>query len=164
MLSFAFSGLFTTADTDAAALDVETTLASFVDSIEVNKANTGTCTVMGQAVELENIQIDLGNKVTFRDRPNAAYIALTDREVTGTLSFAATTIAATAWVQTAKTGTTGALAIQHGSTEGNIVKLDAPVLQLEQPSYSDGDGGRLMTSSIGLKRTAGDDEFKLTVQ
>lgn len=162
MMSYAFSGLCGPAATDAAFLDVSDALASFVDNIEVNKANT-TFSVHAFSAALESIQIDLGNKVTFHDRPNAAIIRLTDREITGNMVIEATAIASKNWFATAKSGTTGVLAMQHGTTTGNIVKLDAPVLQFEQPSYSDLDGTLGLTSSFGLKRTVGDDEFKLTV-
>jgi hypothetical protein len=164
MMSFAFTGLFGAADSDASALDVESGMASFIDAIEVNKANTATATLMGTAVTLESLQVDLGNQAQFRDRPNAAYVALTNREVTGNISFEAQTVATKAWVSTAKTGTTGALAIVHGTAAGNIIKIDGSKAQLEQPSYNEGDGIVIMQSAFGLKRTAGDDEFKLTVQ
>lgn len=161
MISVSLSSLFN-AVTDANPVDINTIIASTVREIEVNKANTTTCTLHGVAVTLESLQIDLGNVVEFRDRPNAAYVALTDRKTIGTISFEAPTVAGLDIVGRAKAGTLGALALVHGTVAGNIVQLDAANVQLQQPTYSKAGNTLLISSKLQLVRANGNDELKLT--
>ncbi|MEI9885909.1 MAG: phage tail tube protein [Rhizomicrobium sp.] len=162
-LDFSMTGLFGPV-TDVAMADVISTLANFVDSVEVNKVNTATCTLHGYAVVLESLSIDLGNKVGFRDRPNAASVDITDRAVVGNISFEATTVAAKDWVSIAKANTLGALQVIHGTTAGNIVQLDAPKVQIGVPAYNDVDGVLHLSAPLMLRRNLGDDEVTYTVK
>ena len=63
-----------------------------------------------------------------------------------------------------KANTLGALQIVHGTVAGNIVQVDAPKVQLLEPSY--GESQQLVTIAAGLRLTpdTGDDDIKITVK
>ena len=60
--------------------------------------------------------------------------------------------------------TTGALQMIHGTSAGNIVQIDAPVVQLLSPSYADSNGILMLNMQLALIPDAGDDELTLTVR
>jgi hypothetical protein len=162
MWSFAITGLWNAA-ADGAPPDVHADLEAFIDASEVNLANT-TFTLFGQAVVLDSLQIDLGNSVEFRDRPNAAYVAVTNRVMTGKIVFEAPTVATYDWETAAAIKTTGALALLQGTTAGDKLQIAATRVQIENPSYADQNGVLCLSANINILRTAGDDEITFTIK
>jgi len=162
MLAFQLSGMYS-AVTDAAPPDVHADLEAFIDSIEVNDINT-TFTLFGVAHPLESLSIDFGNKVVFRDRPNAEYIAITDRVVSGTLVIEQPTIATYDFFTAAKNKTTGALQLIQGTTAGNIVQVDAPRVRVLNPTDQDVNGVLCLSVPLEFCRVHGDDEITFTVK
>src|SRR5207248_9864584 len=117
----------------------------------------------GQAVVLESLQVDFGNKVIFRDRPNAAEIVITERLGTGTVSFEAPTQALYDWLTAARNKTTGALSLVQGPTAGNIVTVAAPRVRILNPTYADVNGILHLQAGIEICRNNGDDEISITL-
>jgi hypothetical protein len=162
MWQFSMTGLYSPV-TDAAPPDVHADLEAFIDAQEVNLANT-TFSLFGQNVTMESLEIDFGSKVIFRDRPNAAYVAITDRAMTGTVSFDAPTIATYDWLAAAANKTTGALALQQGTVGGKELVVAAPVVRILNPTYQDTNGILTLQAGLEFCRTAGDDEISFTFQ
>jgi hypothetical protein len=57
---------------------------------------------------------------------------------------------------------TGVVALVHGTTAGNIVEFDAPVVQLSSVSEDDQSGIDTYTASARFIPSTGDDEVKFT--
>jgi hypothetical protein len=165
MFNFTFTGLYSPLTDSAPPGGVETTLATFGNATEVNAANT-TFTLGGYAAVIDKFTLDFGNTVVFRDRPNAARVALTNRRVTGTVTFEATNVAAMDWLTLAASKTPQVLQLIQGtpSGAGHIVQIDAPVVQLGNPTETDLNGIAGFTIPLVFARTVGDDEFMITVK
>lgn len=159
---FTFTGLFNAAS-DAALASVEAALASWLDEIEVNSVNT-SLTFFGITPTLQNFQLDLNNTVVARDRPNAAYVAITNAGAKGQISFEMPTIAVLDVESTAKAGTLGPIVLQHGTTGGNIIKLTCTNVQLLQPKPSIVDGIVHVQANFAFTRNAGLDDLDITVK
>lgn len=159
--TFMMSGLYS-ALTDTAAPDVHTEEEAFINAQEVNLANT-VFTLGGFSAVMDKLDLDIGNSVIFRNRPNASYIALTDRKGTGSVTIEATTVAAKDWFSLAASDTTVALNLVQGTTAGNIITVAAPKVQLGTPDFTDLNGVLGLTIPLTLVRTAGDDEFSIVM-
>ena len=73
-------------------------------------------------------------------------------------------IATKDFIIAAKTSVLAALALVHGTVAGNIVKIDAPKVQLLNPTYSSDDGINMLNMGLVPTRDTGDDDIKITVQ
>jgi hypothetical protein len=160
VMRFSFIGRWTI---PAAAALAGLTLTGWQNGIPVGKVNTPTFTLDGFEAELEQLQIDLGNSVIHRDRPNAEYVAITGRQAGGSMQVAAPALGTKNLFTTAVTDALVARQIIHGTVAGNIVQIDEPKVQLLQPSYADSDGIRLLSCNTQSNRDAGDDEIVVTV-
>jgi len=163
MLQWSMTGLASPA-TDTPFPDVKATVDALLRGLPMNKANT-TITIHGVTPPVESLQIDLGNVVVYRNRPNAELVAITDRVCTGSIQFAKQAVATFDPLARYKAKTTGALAVVHGTVAGNIVKVDAPLVQFGQPTLVNTNG--VLCDSIPLRfirATAGNGELKFTVQ
>ena len=163
LLRYSITGLAAPA-TDTAFPDVKATVDALLRGLPMNKANT-TITIHAITPPVESLQIDLGNTVVYRNRPNSELVAITDRVCTGSIQFAKQPIATFDPLARYKAKTTGALAVVHGAIAGNIVKVDGPIVQFGQPTLTDVNG--VLCDSVPLRfirATAGNGELKLTVQ
>lgn len=166
MASVTMSGLIVAADADAAfptQADLRDALADYVPALEVNKTNT-THTLHGQAAELESLEIAQGNTIIFRDRPQAAYIAHTNRRSTGTCVIAAPPLATKNHGAIFQARSTGAQQLVHGAVAGNIIQFDAPAAQIGAPADTDLNGIAGLSLPLLYAKVAGGDEWKLTVK
>ena len=147
----------------AVALPSLTTTA-WIDPLEVGKVNTPTFTLDGYSGVLENLQIDLGNNVVYRNRPGSESVRITGRTGAGQISVEAPALGTKDFFAIAIANTQIALSLMHGTVAGNIVQIDAPKLQLLQPDYQDVDGIRILQANFQLNRNSGDDELVITVK
>ncbi|WP_349433571.1 phage tail tube protein [Pararhizobium sp. A13] len=139
------------------------TLTGFKKPVPVNKANT-TFSLHGLAGVCEGVTFDLGNQIEPRFLIGAESIEHVDRVMTGSAVMEAVLLAQKNWFAIADAHTTGALALQHGTTAGNIVKIDAPAVQIGRLAY--GESQKIVNNTLPLMFTtvAGNDEFKITVK
>jgi hypothetical protein len=157
-MSFSFLGLdVSTADT--AMFDPN---SGFIDPLIVNAANTPTCTLAAIPIVMESLSFGTGNKVIFRDRPNLAQVAITDRLPTGQIDFEMVAIATHNFFADAKAGTNLVLALVHGVTAGFKIQVDASECQLLTPDYGSTDDVLTLPSGIRFNGVA-NPEFTLTV-
>ena len=135
------------------------------EPIVASFAGTPTATLFGVAVALQELSLDWGADVQWRDLIGATPGArLRDRQTTGNLTVDAAKTATLALVDNAATGATGALEIVHGLGDGKIVRVHAPKLQLGSPSYRDSDGIWQVSSDYRLLPTNGDDDLTIEVK
>jgi hypothetical protein len=91
-------------------------------------------------------------------------VHIVDRAPKGDVSIEETALATKNFHAICAAHTTGALQMIHGTSAGNIVQIDAPVVQLLSPSYADSNGILMLNMQLALIPDAGDDELTLTVR
>lgn len=158
--AFSFTGLLgTVSDTALPTVD----LSAFVKPLPVNKANT-TFSLHGLAGACEGVTMDITNDIQPRFLIGHESIQQVDRMMTGSAVMEAVSLATKNWFAIADAHTTGVLAAQHGATAGNIVKFDAPAVQIGRPNY--GETQKIINNTLPLMFTtqAGNDEFLITVK
>lgn len=159
---FNFIGLRGTAAADAPLPAV--TLTGFIKPVEVSKANT-TFSLHGYASgPTESVSIDVGNQVEPRMLINEEACEIVDRRSRGSAVMEAALLAVKNWDAIARAGTTGALALVHGTTAGNIVEIAAPAVQIGRWSEGQTQGILNNTLPLILQPVAGNDELKITVR
>lgn len=159
---FVFTGSYST-PTDVTLPNVA--LANWITPITVNKTNTPTFSVLGYAAALSSFSADIANTVVYRSLPNStAQTRITDRQPSGSVLFEATKMAEKDWWTSVKNGTSGALQLIHGTTAGNIVQIDCPRVVMNPPTYQDQEGVTMLNAKLSITPSAGNDEFKLTLQ
>lgn len=159
--SFNFMGAYA-APTDETALVPDFT--DFVVPLGVNSLNTTTVTLFGEDLCMESLQIDLANNLVYRDLPGCDPEALiTNRAPSGTIVFQATDVATYDWIEAARTKTSGALQIIHGTAAGQIVQIDCPNVTLNPPTNQDSDGIWMYSFPLVLEPSStGNDEISIT--
>lgn len=157
---FNFIGLDgTMSDTALPTVD----LTDFVKPVAVSKANT-TFSLHGYAGPTESIQFDLGNDVQPRMLVNHESIEQVARASTGRVVMQAAALATKNWKAIAKAGTTDAMAMQHGTVAGNIVKLAGVAAQIGRPEEGETQGIVNNTLPVMYLPTTGNNELVLTVE
>lgn len=137
--------------------------SAWLAALGANSVNTPTITLMGEAVCMESLSIDLANNLVYRDLPGCAPKAeITDRAPTGTIVFEMVDPDVYDWIEAARLKTAGALQIVHGTAAGKIVQIDAPVVTLGAPSYSDSEGKNMVSFPLTFEPDTGNDELVLT--
>lgn len=158
VLRFSFTGMYV-AVVDAAAPTL--TLTAWKKPVAVNNTNTTAFTLHSIAAVLESLEIDVGNQVEPRSLVGSEAIYITGRQVTGQISIEATTVAAKNWWSTARDATTAALSITHGPATFRV-KVDAPLVQIVNPTYGDSQGITMMNAGLRFIPSAGNDEITIT--
>lgn len=160
-LSFKYTGLYN-APTDTAPLTPD--FSRFKTPLGANCVNTPTVLLHGEALVMESLSIDLANNLVHRCLPGGTgEVLITDRKPSGSIVFEATTVAAKAWVEAARTTASGALQVVHGITAGYICQIDAPHVTLGAPTYSDSDGISMLNIPLTFTPgSAGNDELVFT--
>ena len=161
ILDFQGVGIFNQA---AEAALPTTNFTGWKSPLPVDKTNTTTITLHGQAVVLSRLSINLGNNTSFKNRPNQEEAQLTDRNVTGTAVFEAIPRNTIDWDDIAIAQTLGVLALVHGIGAGNIIQIDAPKVQIKNPRYSTDDGTLMTTVELVFVPDAGNDELTITTK
>lgn len=138
--------------------------SDFLDPLAVNKQNTAAWSLHGYTGPMESLSINLNNQLVYRNVVGEEGIRITDRKATGSISMGAVAVATKNWFATIKAATKGALSITHGTVPGNIVQLDAPKVQLTDPSQAESDGIALLNANLEVEPDAGNDELVITVK
>lgn len=141
------------------------TLTAFQKPLPVSKVNTPGYSIHGYAAVAESLQVSLGNQVEPRFLIGEESIQIVNRSATGTAVLEAKSVATIDWQARAIARTRGEIAVTHGLTAGNIVKLDAAQVEVGRPTYGQTQG--IANQSVPLllcPTAAGDDELKITVQ
>lgn len=141
------------------------TLSDFQTPEAFNNANTPAATLHGESIALESFTIDLQNDIQHRDVISNEQVLLVDRNVGGQISFEMPLISAKDWFSVVAARTSAAMQIIHGDTAGNIIQIDAPLVELSNPSYSESQGVLMVSFDMILKPSgSGNDEIKITVK
>ena len=159
---FSFTGLFNTA-TDTAAPSL--TLTAWKTPKVCNHTNTPTFTIHGVAAKLQMLDIDMAHEISaFALLNDTEHVEIVDRKSAGKIVMEATLVATKDWWTTIKDATTGALQVVHGLTAGNIVQVDAPKVQIFNPTYSNFQGIAMLNGDLVFAPNAGNDELVITAK
>lgn len=160
VFTFKFTGLYGgISDVALPAL----TMTPWKTPVAANNANTSAFTLHGYAGLLYGLDIASGQTVIHRDDiVGVEDVQITDRKMTGSLSIAAPLIAEKDYFTIANANTLGALSITHGTVAGYKVKLDAPAVQLLDPSYEDKNGMVALKMNLAFIPVSGNDELVIT--
>lgn len=160
-LQFSMLGLFQ--PVDAAALPAAD-FTGWQDPIEVGDQTTPDFQLHGYDAAMSELSIDFGNRVGYRNLVNQEQVRLSDRQMSGSVSIESPVVSTKDWFGIATAHTLGALYMLHGNGAGKFIQLDAPQVQVEEPSYYDDDGTAMLRLPLGFVPLAGDDELKITVR
>lgn len=159
---FSFTGLFNVA-TDTAMPTL--TLTAWKTPLPCNHTNTPTFTIHGYAAKMQALDIDVAADISaFALLNDTEHVEIVDRKPAGKIVMEATTVAAKDWWTTVKNITTGTLNLVHGTTAGNIVQIDAPKVQIFNPTYSNFQGVAMLNGDLVLAPNAGNDELVITAK
>ncbi len=160
LFRFRFVGLYV-AVADAAAPTTDYT--AWKRPLPVNKVNTPTLSLHGYAgAVMSELSIDAGVSPVYRSLVGAERVDITDRQMTGSITLEAVTVATKDWWSAVRDATLGSLQLVHGTASGNKVQLDAPAVQLTTPRYADLDGVAMLSMAMRLLPSAGNDELTIT--
>ena len=95
---------------------------------------------------------------------NSDSIEIVDRLPTGRVVVEADLVANKDWFGIARARTRGAIAIEHGTVEGNILQIDCPSVEIGAPTYGATNKIRNLTLPIKPIPDTGNDEVKITVR
>jgi hypothetical protein len=149
------------ADISASAAPSLTTSA-WKKPVTPNKVNTALVTIGGYSVKARSLTVDSGLDVQFRGLMGDESIQIGDREVTGELRIESANVTAHNFFSDADNRTESALSLVHGTAAGNIVKLDAPKVEVGAPQYVNDNKFVGMVLPLTFKPSSGNDEIKIT--
>lgn len=158
VFKFSFTGLYN-APSDTAAPTVDFT--SFKIPEIANTQNTPGFSLHGYSANLESVNFNLANEVSYVSLIGAEEVKIIDRKPAGTLVFEAPTIAEKDFFSIAADTELGALQLQHGSRNGYKVQIDAPSVGLENPSYQDSNGVQMLSVPYTANPESGNDELEI---
>lgn len=147
-----------------AALGGTPDLSAFQKPIGVTKANT-TFSLHSYTAALASMTINRGAQMVYKNRPNSEKIHFTDGKVTGQVTIECPKTDVKDFFAICRAGTTGALAMTHGTATGNKGILAASTVQLTNPRTSEGDNMVMLAMDmIFLPSDAGNDELTYATQ
>lgn len=159
--TFDFTGLLPAANPFDTAAPGTPVFTAFKDPVEVNTTNT-TFTLDGFAALLRSFDGNQGANISRRSLVGADYINRGNHAITGNIVIEAPNIATKDYLSTIRAGTEIVLALAHGITAGNIVKIDMPKVQITSISESEEDD--ILMYSLGYRANvnAGYDDVLIT--
>jgi hypothetical protein len=171
--SFTFTGLDGGV---TAAANPSVTLTGFKTPLVVTDPNTGAltlgCTYSAGALSggteyiSSGLDLDLGNAVNFIDLLGTASasgqtVEITQREMTGKVSFDLTAANEVTFMSTVKAATTQSIGLVHGTAAGYKMLVFAPSVQLINPRKEDANGRRIVGFDLRVLPSAGNDDLKI---
>ncbi|HYE71571.1 MAG TPA: hypothetical protein VD932_08630, partial [Aquabacterium sp.] len=112
-----------------AALPNDYDFSAFLKPVPVQKSNTPTFTVHGQAVRASAFSWDLGNQLAWSELINESEVNSNDRQPSARVTFELTTVAAKNWAEVCRQNTEAAIQMIHGVGAGNQIQMDMPKAQ-----------------------------------
>lgn len=148
------------------ALDdpVDVDYGDWPDPVELSTTNTPVCSLFGHDLVAETVGWDAGNTAELVERLGRREVRVNDRKSTASLKVEEPGLSEFDVLAAVDARTTGAFVLQHGTTAGHIVRIEAPRAQLGKPSWSESKKDRMCDLTMRLLPTAaGDDEWRVFV-
>lgn len=143
-LDFTLTGIYNP-PTDTAVPAV--TYANQATPLIFKTGNSGAFSLLDYAACVQNVSLDLGNSVLYRELIGCTKeVHIVDRVTTGSTTIEATTIATKDYFAAALTDASlGTLTFIHGNTTGNIVGFTSLYTDIGDITYADADGIQMLT-------------------
>lgn len=125
-------------------------------SVAVAPAFTG-----GLAYPSQGLTIDLGISATFQKLLGEKSVAITDREVTGSVKLKQTAAQEVAFMADVKLAKKSSIGLIHGTVANEKVGVFMPAAQFKDPTKEELNGERLVGYKIRALPVAGNDEFRI---
>lgn len=148
--------------TDIAAMPA-VSQTGWTTPVTVSKANT-TLSLHGWPAVAESVEVALGNTLTPRFLIGDEKMMISARASTGTVVVEARPLSDIDWFDRALKRTRGALALVHGTEAGNIVGIDAPLVEVGRPTQGQTDGIVNYSLPLTFVPNVGLDELTLTIR
>ncbi|MCW8857699.1 MAG: phage tail tube protein [Kangiella sp.] len=114
--------------------------SALADPIEVSVDKTPTFTLHGQALVMDNLEIDFGNAVNYRNKVNYEAVSITDRSLTGKTDVDAVDLGTKNYYSSVINGEAGPLVLTHGTEAGSIIEITHDLVQIQPFEYQDLEG------------------------
>lgn len=171
VISFKFLGV----DGGIAVLDnPATTLTAWRVPQIVTDDNSGNITIGAtHAIEAEpafvggteypslGLTIDLGVTATFQKLLGGKSIAITDRQVTGSIKLKQTAAQEVAFMARVKSAEKASLGLVHGTVPNDKVAVFLPAAQFKEPTKEELNGERMIGYNVRATPVAGNDEIRI---
>jgi len=160
-IDFTMTGVYVAPD-DSAQPSV--TYANQATPLIFKQGNTTGLNVMGlTTAKLSSYSLEMGNEIVYRELVGGSgEVLLTNRNVTGSVSIEAVALGTKDYFALALANTLGIIEFTHGTSAGNIVKVDSAKADISDVSYGDLDGiAMLEIPFTAVPSTAGNDEIEL---
>lgn len=139
--------------------------SNFTDPLPIEDANTPTVTLGGTDLVLVNMTFNAPGNVSYRNLPNQEAVRIAGkRNLAGRLEVLMPEDLSTFNPEgLAAAQTKSVLQVVHGTTAGNILTVDAPLVQIVDVNHGTHENERTYQLDIKLTATdGGDDEVKYT--
>jgi hypothetical protein len=162
VLKFKFQGVYND-PTDTALPTAD--YSSFQIPKVANTTFTSAFSLFSYSGKLESMSLDMANDVQHRVLIGGESIEVIDRKPSGTFVIERPTIAQKDYFSIAKAGTTGALALTHGTVGGNIVALSAPRVSIGNIAQQESQGVAMLSIPfVAAPSSSGNDEVSIAVK
>lgn len=158
---FKFMGIYN-APTDTSLPSAD--YSGFTIPKVANTANTSSFSLFGYSGYMESCSLDIACDVQHRVLIGYEEITLVDRKPAGQMVIEAPALASKNFFALAKAGTTGALALTHGTVGGYKVALSAPRASLGNVGYQESQGVTMLTIPFVASPSSGNDEVSIAVK
>lgn len=160
VISFSFTGLY--GGVTDVAVPSNVSYSAWKTPLPVNNVNTGDFRLHGFAAPLYSLSVKGGGEIVHRgDVIGVEDVLVTDRKPTGELLMQAGLLSEKDFYAVVRNVGLGALSVTHGTTAGNIVKFDAPKVQVGDLAYDERDGVLCYKTSLRFMPALGNDELTL---
>lgn len=144
------------------ALPTDANYSSFLAPVTVGKVFSPSFTIHGNAACLQSLSIDMACNLVYRDLVGCGGPSITDRAPTGQVVLEFPSVATYAWDEAIKNSTEGTLAFTHGTTAGNIITVECPVVTCNNASFTNQDGIVMLSLGLSVNPSLGNDEIVIT--
>ena len=116
----------------------------------VSNANTTGFNFNGYAGHMMSLTLDLKNSVQYRTLVGVEYVQITDHDCGGACEFEMPSIADANLYDQAISQTVSTLALQHGTTAGNICTISSSKLIIVEPTLKEDNDVLMLSFTYGL--------------
>lgn len=129
----------------------------------VSDGYTPTFQIAGVDLVLDALEINFGQQVKYKDRPNQAAVKTPDRETTGSATFIYPGLAVLDVEDLSRAGTMVPLILEHGTATGRKLRIDGPHVQLTDFAFTDIDGEVGCKVGLNFVNPDGSGDWTITV-
>lgn len=160
-IRFRFLGVYHPITDQASPAGVD--YSKFSIPLGVNKKNTPEWSLGSYTGCLQSLSLDIANNLVWRSLISCESAEITERAPTGQITLQLPKISELNWAEMVRSSLLQGLTITHGITPGNIITINAPKVQLTEPTYSEDEGVAMLGMNLNIQPDQGNDEIQIIV-